>query len=82
MNNVVSFLQGGGKMGARMREKDWTKSSLGPPGDWPQSLKTVVSVMLGNRFPMYIAWGPDFIQLFNDAYLSILGPERELSALK
>jgi hypothetical protein len=32
-----------------------------------------VRLLLGSGYPMYIAWGPEFIQLYNDAYRPILG---------
>jgi hypothetical protein len=35
----LEFLSGGGEMGALMRAHDWTQSPLGPPAQWPDSLK-------------------------------------------
>lgn len=75
------FLSGGGEMGKLIREKDWSKTPLGPPDKWPQSLRTMVSVMLDNPFGMYIAWGRDFIQLYNDGYRPILGSLKHPEAL-
>ncbi|MEO8413281.1 MAG: PAS domain S-box protein [Ginsengibacter sp.] len=76
-----SFLSGGGEMGAHIRAKDWCNTPLGDPGTWPQSLRTMVSVMLDNPFGMYIAWGPDYIQLYNDGYRPILGSTKHPHAL-
>lgn len=67
------FLRGGGEMGARMRAHDWSTSPLGPPGDWPPALRTVVGLMLGSKFPMFVAWGPELGFLYNDSYAEILG---------
>jgi hypothetical protein len=67
------FLSGGGEMGARIRAYDWSKTSLGPAGDWPQSLKTAVRIMLTSRQPMWLGWGETLIKLYNDAYKSIVG---------
>jgi PAS domain S-box-containing protein len=53
--------------------KDWSKVPIGQPDAWPASLKTVVGLMLGSRFPMFIAWGPQLTFLYNDAYAPILG---------
>jgi signal transduction histidine kinase len=39
----ASFLTGGGQMGALMRARDWSRSPLGEPRTWPQSIKTVAS---------------------------------------
>ncbi len=57
----TDFLAGGGEMGARMRAFDWSTTSLGAPESWPQSLRTVVRIMLNSRFAMWMAWGEDLI---------------------
>jgi two-component sensor histidine kinase len=75
------FLRGGGEMGALTREYDWTKTPLGPPAAWPQSLKTAVRILLTSQHPMFIWWGPDLIQFYNDAYRQTMGAERHSSAL-
>jgi PAS domain S-box-containing protein len=80
-NSDYYFLQGGGEMGEMIRAKDWSKTSLGDPSDWPQSLRTMVGVMLDNPFGMYIAWGSDYIQLYNDGYRPILGATKHPQAL-
>ncbi|MBC1219924.1 response regulator [Nostoc sp. UCD121] len=72
-NADVNFLIGGGEMGARMREWDWSKSSLGPTQQWPQSLKTAVRIMLTCRQPMFVWWGEELINLYNDPYKNIIG---------
>jgi signal transduction histidine kinase len=63
---------GGGDMGALMRATDWSKTGLGPVETWPKSLKTMLGVLLGSRFPMLLWWGPDLLHLYNDAYRPIL----------
>ncbi len=68
-----SFLSGGGEMGARMRAKDWSLTALGPAEQWPQSLKTAVRIMLTSRQAMFVWWGEELINLYNDAYKSIVG---------
>ncbi|MFL6693185.1 MAG: PAS domain-containing protein [Ramlibacter sp.] len=76
MSDVVeapSFLQHGGVMGALMRQTDWSRSVLGPAAQWPQSLKTAVSLLLRARQPMFIGWGKDFISIYNDGYVPICG---------
>jgi len=75
------FLQGGGEMGEMIRAKDWSKTSLGDPAGWPQSLCTIVAVMLDNPFAMYIAWGDDYTQIYNDGYRPILGATKHPQAL-
>ena len=56
-----------------MRSHDWSTSPLGPPASWPQSLRTVVGLVLQSRFPMFVAWGRDLGFLYNDPYAEILG---------
>jgi signal transduction histidine kinase len=71
------FLQGGGEMGERMRRLDWTSTSLGPPDAWPQSLKTIVRVMLDSRYAMWMLWGQQMTFFCNDAYLPTVGIKRD-----
>ncbi|MBX3622753.1 MAG: response regulator [Rhizobacter sp.] len=77
----LPFLQGGGEMAGLMRTLDWTTTRLGPPEQWPQSLKTVASVCLHSRFPMLIWWGRELVMLYNDAYRPILGRQKHPRAL-
>ncbi len=73
----LAFLAAGGEMGRRMRAHDWASSPLGPPERWPQSLKTIVRVMLDSRYAMWMAWGPELTFFCNDAYLPTVGIKRE-----
>ncbi|MBP2308045.1 PAS domain-containing protein [Azospirillum melinis] len=68
---------GGGEMGRRMREMDWSATPLGRPEDWPQSLRTIVNLMLTSSFPMFAVWGPELTFLYNDSYRPILGDKPE-----
>ena len=63
----------GGEMGELMRSLDWSLTPLGAVEDWSHSLRTLVSMMLSNDFGMLIFWGPDLVQMYNDAYRPILG---------
>ncbi|WP_427184914.1 response regulator [Bordetella bronchialis] len=68
-----SFLAGGGEMGALIRAHDWASTPLGPPEQWPQSLKTAIRIMLASRQPIWIGWGETLIFFYNDPYKSIIG---------
>lgn len=70
---VLSFLSGGGEMGARIRAFDWASTALGAPESWPETLRTLVQVMLAARQPMFIAWGPERRMLYNDGYAPLCG---------
>jgi hypothetical protein len=69
----IDCLTGGDEMGALMRGRDWSTTLLGPSKTWPQSLKTSVRIMLTSRQPMFVWWGDELINLYNDAYLTIVG---------
>jgi hypothetical protein len=66
-------LAGGGELGARMRALDWASTPLGPVEEWPQALKTAVRILLTSRQPMFVWWGDELINLYNDAYKAIVG---------
>ncbi|HEY6431676.1 MAG TPA: ATP-binding protein, partial [Acetobacteraceae bacterium] len=67
------FLAGGGELGALMRATDWSRTQLGPAESWPRSLTTLVRVILTSRQPMFVWWGEQLINLYNDPYRAILG---------
>ncbi|MDY0976253.1 ATP-binding protein [Massilia sp. CFBP9012] len=69
----LNWLAGGGEMGELIRSMDWSQTPLGPLSDWPQSLRTSVSLCLSSTFPILVCWGPDDIQIYNDAYRPICG---------
>jgi len=77
----ADFLAGGGEMGALTRAHDWSASPLGKPESWPQSLRTAVRILLNTNHPMFIWWGQELVQFYNDAYRQTMGPERHPSAL-
>jgi signal transduction histidine kinase len=56
-----------------MRSLDWSQTPLGPAVEWPQSLRTVVNILLTSRYQMWMAWGSEFTCLYNDAYRPTLG---------
>jgi signal transduction histidine kinase len=70
---ALVFLRSGGAMGALMRSFDFSATPLGPAAEWPQSLRSAVSICLNSRFPIVLFWGPQFVSLYNDAYTPILG---------
>jgi PAS domain S-box-containing protein len=69
----LKFLTGGGEMGELTRKKDWSKTPVGPPESWPQSLRTTLGIILNSKFPMFLWWGPQLTCFYNDAYRPSLG---------
>jgi len=53
-------------MAERLRDQDWNRTALGPARAWPQSLRTLVAVMMNSSQPMFIVWGPGRTLLYND----------------
>lgn len=64
---------GGGEMGELVRAYPWQDSALGPVSGWPQSLRAAVQILLNSRYAMFVWWGPDLINLYNDPYRAFLG---------
>ena len=67
------LFEGPGEMRALCRALDWSATPLGPVVSWPVSLRTIVGSVLGSRNPMFLFWGPELIQIYNDAYRPSLG---------
>src|SRR3954469_7121664 len=61
------------QMAARISGFDWSRTPLGPIDKWPISLKSVASMVLENRFPQTLFWGPELLHLYNDGYVPVLG---------
>lgn len=76
-----NFLSNGGELGALMRATDWSGSVLGRPDSWPPLLKSTIRLILTSSHPMFLWWGGELIQFYNDAYRQTMGPERHPSAL-
>ncbi|MBK7885727.1 MAG: PAS domain-containing protein [Chitinophagaceae bacterium] len=70
------FLSKEGEMGRLINSIDWSKTAVGIPDNWPQSLRSTINIILESHFPMCIAWGTEFIQFYNDSYKSILGANK------
>ncbi|MBC9913403.1 PAS domain S-box protein [Chitinophaga varians] len=67
------FLAGGGETGALIRNYPWEKTSIGAADKWPQSLKTCLRIILTSSQPMFVWWGPELLNFYNDAYRAIVG---------
>jgi two-component system sensor histidine kinase VicK len=76
-----TFLQNGGQMGELIRSVNWTANALDAPENWPPALKVSVGMMLWSKFPALICWGPNYIQLYNDAFRPINGKTKHPQAM-
>jgi hypothetical protein len=69
----IDFLAHAGEMGERIRAFDWASTSLGAIENWPESLRTAMSLCLKSPFPTLIYWGSEFLYIYNDAQIPVVG---------
>jgi GAF domain-containing protein len=68
-----NLFAGGGEVAALAREMDWGATALGPVSRWPDTLWATVRVALATPLATCVLWGPNQIQLYNDAYRHLMG---------
>jgi len=71
----INSIYADGEMADITRAFDWSATPVGPIAEWPLELITVVNLVLDSSFPMFIWWGKEMTQFYNDAYLKILGTD-------
>jgi PAS domain S-box-containing protein len=70
-----SAIFGTGEMSDLTRNFDWSSTPLGPIDGWSELLLSYVNTVLASRHPMFLMWGDDLIQFYNDAYRPSLGTD-------
>ena len=70
---AARLFAGPGEMRALCRAFDWSATPLGPVEGWSHSLRTTAAIVLASRNPMFLWWGPELIQIYNDAYRPSFG---------
>ena len=71
----LRFLAGGGAATRLILARDWSDHPLGQPADWPDILKSNLSLILNSPESMILAWGKDTLSFFfNETYIPLLGP--------
>jgi signal transduction histidine kinase len=68
-------------MADRTRAFDWSNTPVGPIEQWPEALVITVNTMLGTRHPMFLWWGPELTQFYNDGYRPSIGLDKHPKAL-
>jgi signal transduction histidine kinase len=76
-----SPILGSGEMADRTRAFDWARTPVGPVEHWPQALLITVNTLLSSRHPMFLWWGKDLIQFYNDAYRASIREDKHPRAL-
>ena len=77
----TSKIFGSGEMADLIRAFDWSATPFGPIENWPEVLLIAVNTMLATRHPMFLWWGDELIQFYNDGYRPSLGSDKHPKAL-
>jgi signal transduction histidine kinase/DNA-binding response OmpR family regulator len=80
-SNAQLLVVGGGDTGALVRAIDWSTTPLGPSRAWPESLRTALRLCVSSRFPIALYWGDEFVMLYNDALLPMVGANKHPQAM-
>jgi PAS domain S-box-containing protein len=68
-------------MAKLVQEFDWSKTPVGPVEAWSDTLVTTVNLLLASKHPMFLWWGPDLIQFYNDGYRPSIRADKHPSAV-
>ena len=69
----LRFIGTGSPMRDMVRTHDWASTPLGDIASWPVSLRTAVGIVMNSPFPMFLWWGEDMVQIYNDGYRVVCG---------
>jgi signal transduction histidine kinase len=72
---------GTGEMADLTRAYDWSHTPVGPVDQWPEALLITVNTLLCSRHPMFLWWGEELVQFYNDAYCPSIREDKHPSAL-
>ncbi|HYW05739.1 MAG TPA: ATP-binding protein [Longimicrobium sp.] len=73
MVDAATLFAGAGEMRAKCRAHGWGETPLGPVQSWSPSLRTAAGTTVAASFASIVLWGPELIQIYNDAYIPFLG---------
>jgi hypothetical protein len=54
-------------------DHDWSATALGDEAEWSVTLRSAAGTVLNSQFGMVLFCGPDLVQVYNDAYVPMLG---------
>ena len=81
VSGAANKLFGVGEMADLTRGFDWSRTLIGPIDRWPEVLLNAVNTLLSSRHPMFLWWGENLVQFYNDAYRVSLGEDKHPMAL-
>src|SRR3954464_9761585 len=64
------------ELAALVSRHEWSQTPIGPIESWPQSLRTVVNILLTSRYAMWMGGGRELTFLSNDPSRPTLGIKR------
>jgi PAS domain S-box-containing protein len=81
MQDKNFLIVGDGEMAERTRDLDWARTPVGAVENWPDTLLITVNLLLASKHPMFLWWGADLIQFYNDGYRESLRADKHPAAL-
>jgi len=60
-------------MDALLRRFDWSATSIGTPDTWPGTWRAALRMCLDSLVPMVVLLGEDFLMVYNDACVPVVG---------
>jgi signal transduction histidine kinase len=70
---IVPPFVGNSGMDALLRGIDWATTSVGAPDCWPGTWRAAVRLCLDSFVPMVVLLGRDFLMVYNDACVPVVG---------
>lgn len=67
------LFEGAGALREAYASVDWAATPLGPVPGWSSCLRHTVRTMLASRFPTTLLWGPEFVLVYNEAFVDLIG---------
>lgn len=52
---------------------DWPAGPLGAPDGWSPALRAAADLALNTRNPVTLLWGPQYVLVYNEAYVPMIG---------
>ena len=75
------MIYGSGEMADLIRKFDWASTPVGPIEEWEDALLIAVNLILGSHHPMFLFWGDELVQFYNDGYRATLDDQQHPLAL-
>ncbi len=70
---MTTLFDAAGTLRDAYRRVDWAATPLGPVASWSPALTGAVDLMLHTRSPVTLLWGPEFVLIYNEAYVPMIG---------